>query len=143
MNLQKQVECESERDGEEWNQLPQSIYFSLHSFLLISSLIMLCMESDIDRYELSEIRVRLGRCAGKQITLLPICKGVDERLQQNHLMEVEQTDKQTEKERELNTVTKELCGMVHRMGQLRQPSQKERARDVTPADLQSVAKMVA
>lgn len=62
---------------------------------------MLCMESDIDRYELSEIRVRLGRCAGKQIMLLLLIhKCRDERLQQNHLLEVEQTDTQTEKERE-------------------------------------------
>ncbi len=77
---------------------------------------MLCMESDIDRYELSEMCVRLGRCAGKQIMLLLIHKCRDERLQQNHLLEVEQTDTQTEKERELNTVTKEICGMVHRTG---------------------------
>lgn len=131
MNLQKQVEWESERDGEDRNQLPQSIYFSLHSFLLISSLIMLCMESDIDRYELSEIRVRLGRCAGKQITLLLIRKCMDERLQQNHLLEVEQTDIQTEKERELNTLTKELCGMLHRMGQSTQPRQKITERETS------------
>ncbi len=60
---------------------------------------MLCMDRDIDRYELSEIHVRLGRCPGKQIMLLLIHKCRDKRLQQNHLLEVEQTDTLTEKER--------------------------------------------
>lgn len=83
--------------------LSLSIFFLSVLFLLISSLIMLRMESDIDRYELSEIRS--GRCAGKQITPLLIHKCRDERLQQNHL---KQTDTPSEKERELNTFTKEI-----------------------------------
>jgi len=122
----RERECVWEREKErDRNQLPQSIYFALHSFLLISSLIMLCMESDIDRYELGRC-VRSGRCAGEQITLLLIHKCRDERLQQNHLLEVELTDTHTERERELNTVTKELCGAGHSTQPRKQITERER-----------------
>lgn len=79
VHLYKQVE------GRPETAASVSQFFSPR-FLLISSLIILCMESDIDRLQLSEVRVRSRRCAGKQITLLLIRECRDQRLQQNHLL---------------------------------------------------------